>query len=472
MATFCQEEADSETLECARYGEEEDLRALLVSGASVNHVDSAGNSALHKASANGEVACMRVLKEFGALLVANRQGNLPTHWAAQNGKAEALQFLVDNYTEQIDMLAKNSFGRSSLTEAFQSQNEAVIEICLSHPSSSEERLMPQAQAQSGVPPSAAAAESSLESAVEGMDIAGEGGGGEDASAFLEMHAVQHCMSLNSSVTDLLLIRELPITRADSPFGSEAAPEDDTTGLGIWPAAVLAARWVAKDLVEALRGKVVVELGCGCGLPGLAAARYASPRSVYLTDIHAPTLQNTIHNAHLNALPAASASATSTEVDPSRWGVLDQTTVLSSCAAPVAVYTCRVSWTDPSTYPAEKAEVLLGSDLVYDSGILAALTQAVSGMLAAEGSFFYIAPADARDGMDGLKESLAACGLVCVQEGRCGDELFANPLVEQVGGGDVAGDGAAVVAAHDAFVLHFYDLAAKTAHLWYHFRRNL
>lgn len=465
MASFSQEELDSETLECARYGEEEDLRSLLVSGANANHVDSAGNSALHKASANGEVGCMRVLKEFGALLMANRQGNLPTHWAAQNGKAEALQFLVDNYSEQIDLLAKNSFGRSSLTEAFQSQNEAVIEICLSHPSASEERLMPEAQ--SGVPPStaaASAAESSLESAVEGMDIAG----GEDALAFLERHAVQHCMSLSSAAvaaataSDLLLIRELPITRADSPFGSESAPEDDTTGLGIWPAAILAARWVATDLVEALRGKVVVELGCGCGLPGLAAARYASPKSVYLTDIHAPTLQNTIYNAHLNA-PAP--APTSFDVDPSRWGVLDQTTVLSSSSAPVAVYTCRVSWTDPSTYPAEKAEVLLGSDLVYDSGILAALTQAVSGMLAPEGSFFYVAPADARDGMDGLKESLAACGLVCVQEGRCGDELFANPLVER----DEPGGGG-MVSAHDAFVLHFYDLAAKTAHLWYHFRR--
>jgi predicted nicotinamide N-methyase len=41
------------------------------------------------------------------------------------------------------------------------------------------------------------------------------------------------------------------------------------GLGIWPAAVLLARWVVQRQ-DLLRGKVVVELGAGCGLPALAA----------------------------------------------------------------------------------------------------------------------------------------------------------------------------------------------------------
>ena len=37
---------------------------------------------------------------------------------------------------------------------------------------------------------------------------------------------------------LLKIRELPITRPDNPFGNEERPEDDTTGLGIWPSSVV------------------------------------------------------------------------------------------------------------------------------------------------------------------------------------------------------------------------------------------
>ena len=40
---------------------------------------------------------------------------------------------------------------------------------------------------------------------------------------------------------------------------------------------------------------------------------------------------------------------------------------------------KVSWSDPSTFP-PKADVLIGSDLVYDSKILTLLTQAVDGML--------------------------------------------------------------------------------------------
>ena len=61
------EELNLEVLECARYGEPEDLRNLLVAGADVNFCDDAGNTAMHKAAANGEVECLMVLKEFGGI---------------------------------------------------------------------------------------------------------------------------------------------------------------------------------------------------------------------------------------------------------------------------------------------------------------------------------------------------------------------------------------------------------------------
>ena len=51
------------------------------------------------------------------------------------------------------------------------------------------------------------------------------------------------MALDDTDKDkLLYVRELPITRADNPFGTDTAPEDDTTGLGLWPATVICARW--------------------------------------------------------------------------------------------------------------------------------------------------------------------------------------------------------------------------------------
>lgn len=43
-----QEELNREILECARYGEAEDLSVLLSAGAMVDHRDSCGNSAMHK----------------------------------------------------------------------------------------------------------------------------------------------------------------------------------------------------------------------------------------------------------------------------------------------------------------------------------------------------------------------------------------------------------------------------------------
>jgi hypothetical protein len=80
------------------------------------------------------------------------------------------------------------------------------------------------------------------------------------------------VATSSFAGETIKIRELPITRADHPFGSEENPEDDTTGLGIWPAAVLLSRWVAALGLEEFKDKVVVELGAGCGLPAITSGK--------------------------------------------------------------------------------------------------------------------------------------------------------------------------------------------------------
>lgn len=60
-----------------------------------------------------------------------------------------------------------------------------------------------------------------------------------------------------------LVRELPIRNPDECFGDD--PEEDTTGLCLWGASVVLARWVASpELQERLGGKSVLELGAGCG----------------------------------------------------------------------------------------------------------------------------------------------------------------------------------------------------------------
>ena len=75
------------------------------------------------AAANGEMECMSVLHTSHAVLLPNEAGNLPTHWAAQNGRADALKFLLEHY--EVDVLLQNKAGRSVLTEAFQSQNSGI-----------------------------------------------------------------------------------------------------------------------------------------------------------------------------------------------------------------------------------------------------------------------------------------------------------------------------------------------------------
>lgn len=42
-------EANNETLECARYGEADDLKELLTMGADPNYRDENGTTAMHKA---------------------------------------------------------------------------------------------------------------------------------------------------------------------------------------------------------------------------------------------------------------------------------------------------------------------------------------------------------------------------------------------------------------------------------------
>ncbi|EOD07926.1 hypothetical protein EMIHUDRAFT_217922 [Emiliania huxleyi CCMP1516] len=102
----------AELLEAARYGEEREVGELLAAKADVNHLD--GNTALHRACANGHVAVVQQLAAAGAALLANESGNSPLHWAVQHASAP----LVAAAFPGADVLARNAFGKSVSTEAF------------------------------------------------------------------------------------------------------------------------------------------------------------------------------------------------------------------------------------------------------------------------------------------------------------------------------------------------------------------
>ena len=88
---------------------------LLEAGAAIDYTDVGGNTALHRASANGHAAVVRLLASKGARLLSNEAGNLPLHWAVQQGDPTLVKTLLDAYPD-ADVLAKNEFGKSVSTE--------------------------------------------------------------------------------------------------------------------------------------------------------------------------------------------------------------------------------------------------------------------------------------------------------------------------------------------------------------------
>ena len=220
-----------------------------------------------------------------------------------------------------------------------------------------------------------------------------------------------------------------------------------------------------------RGKVVVELGAGCGLPGLAAAVYGAPKSVYITDIHEPTLQNATHNIHLNAIENAVAN-----IDGN--AEIDSSSNVAYLGANNTVKTMiqNVSWTNASTYPEEKADVIR-SDLVYDASILAVLCPAVLAILADSGCFLYVAPDDGRDGMTGLIAALQEHGIELMSQTPCPEDFYSNPLVRLSKAAATSGSADSSepldeVDTGDHFVLHFYDVARKQPHTLYRFEKSV
>ena len=73
---------------------------------------------------------------------------------------------------------------------------------------------------------------------------------------------------------------------------------------MWPSAVALSRWIVSN-PHIIHSRSVLELGAGCGLTGLVAARL-KPSSVILTDFNTKVLQNLDHNISLNNVNVTAA----------------------------------------------------------------------------------------------------------------------------------------------------------------------
>lgn len=95
------------------------------------------------------------------------------------------------------------------------------------------------------------------------------------------------------------LRLLACSDLDVLLVDETALERPPYWAVIWPAAVVLAEWIAGVGRTRLRGRRVLELGCGAGLTGLVAARWA--REVVQTDLYLEACCLARENARRNGI---------------------------------------------------------------------------------------------------------------------------------------------------------------------------
>ncbi|KAL7528897.1 hypothetical protein ACHAXR_004115 [Thalassiosira sp. AJA248-18] len=495
------DEASTELLDCARYGEVDACRAILDVWSSckkeedndndnsnkedndtisiVNSKDASQSTSLHKSCANGHTSTVQLLLSRGAIHEANDSGNTPLHWAAGSGHAKCVKLLLDHYdalwfsssssssssgsskkmmsgkeveeeegsgnkkqnnnnpsASRIDVLTKNNFGRSALTEGFASGDTKTVEHLLNHDSAEEEKLI-----------------GGLDKKEVGEEEAGEVATGNDSSSNKgaekkneKKNGIIHEFDFLRGNDDVesedderpsVLIRELPIAHADDPFGQ--APIEDTTGLGIWCASLVMSRWLASpSMVQKMQNKSILELGAGCGIPALTAAVHGTPKSVIITDLNPDTMDNVRYNIDLNNKKWCGSDD-------------DETTKATTTTA------SSIDWGDESTYPSnKKLDYVICSDCIYQKDIVPLLKKVVTGLLDPNhGSFLYVAPEGGRDGLPEFIAAMKSEGFDCVYEEVAPDVYRENPLK--------SGD------EEDCF-LHFHELAS-TVYVLYEFQRR-
>ncbi|KAJ3097906.1 hypothetical protein HDU97_004484 [Phlyctochytrium planicorne] len=133
-------------VDCARYGELDDMKAIIdayFASTNSNKEDkdilrtlvttrsAAGHTALHVASANGELAVIDYLLQYyrpnDLHIGTTEDGSTALHWAALNGKLECVERFLK---EGADATFKNDDGRSAVTVAEQQGHLEVVNLLL------------------------------------------------------------------------------------------------------------------------------------------------------------------------------------------------------------------------------------------------------------------------------------------------------------------------------------------------------
>ena len=179
---------------------------------------------------------------------------------------------------------------------------------------------------------------------------------------------QICMELPSRSIPLRSTGDV-LTIAQGTADGATRTVQGRTGVAVWNSALLLTRLV--DAISAqeakasmtkdrslLRDKTVLELGCGCGLSSIAAAKLGASR-VIATDGNSEVVQLAKYNAERNDVQPIVESA------ELKWGLLNAADYF------------------------DEADIIIGSDLTYNSGSWKVLAETMGAVLKPNGFVVYL-----------------------------------------------------------------------------------
>eukprot|EP00741_Cyanophora_paradoxa_P024998 tig00000319_g24130.t1 len=184
------------------------------------------------------------------------------------------------------------------------------------------------------------------------------------------------------------------------FIRELSIVDAGLGCALWDASIILARWIYVYGEQYLASRSLIELGCGCGLPGIVAARFCS--TVVLTDYIESVIENAAYNVRTNA---------EAEDDPERQPS-DAERAADARWRDVLRSRTRVMHLDWDKPPPEAelpaADVLIGSELTYSLLSVGSLSRLIGRLLRPGGFFLEVLSTD-RDGVSTFVELMAGLG---------------------------------------------------------------
>lgn len=188
-----------------------------------------------------------------------------------------------------------------------------------------------------------------------------------------------CMSMLKTEEEEYSFRRFQLGNYLLSIREEISSADMPTGGRLWDAGIVLAHWLASDKASSLAGGSVIELGSGCGLPGIVAAHILGGPIVFSDkEVVLPLTKRNVHAncPHLQTFVL--------EVD---WGIDEH---IRRALQPIKT---------------DSFDVVLMSDLFYHPSALSKLRDTVLG-LTKPGSVLFIAHMPREEGWSGPENPLA------------------------------------------------------------------